>query len=55
MSGIALALVLWVAGLGIYFWRTTEEQREGHLVIVWGILLLPSLYFGVKLLARLFD
>ena len=45
-----LLTLLWLGGLIAYFHFTTEEQRQGHLLIVWGLMLLPVLYWGGKLL-----
>lgn len=47
MELLALA---WIGGLIAYFHFTTEEQRQGALLIVWVLMLLPVLYWGGKLL-----
>lgn len=42
--------VIWVVGLIIYFTKTTERQRENHLLVMWGILLAPAFYYAFMLL-----
>jgi len=53
MRRMELLAVAWVLGLIAYFGFTTERQRENHLLIAWIFLLLPALYFGIKLLLSL--
>ncbi|MGE5522375.1 MAG: hypothetical protein ACM3SS_01575 [Rhodospirillaceae bacterium] len=45
-----LLAVLYIAGLIFYFVKTTEEQRERHLLVMWGLLLLPVVVGLVRLL-----
>ena len=36
---------LWILGLVVYFSVTDERQRENHLVVMWGLLLLPVIVY----------
>lgn len=49
-GGLALLAILWIVGLIVYFTKTTEAQRQGHLVIVWGLMLVPSVIGLLRLL-----
>ena len=42
--------ILWVVGLIAYFMLTSQRQRENLLLITWGLMLLPVLYYAVRLL-----
>ena len=44
-----LLAVIYVAGILFYFTRTSERQRENHLLIVWGLLLIPCIIGLVRL------
>jgi hypothetical protein len=39
--------VLWLAGLVAYFSMTTPRQRENHLLVMWGLLLLPAVAYPI--------
>ena len=41
------------ARLVAYFLKTTPRQRENHLLVMWGLLLLPVVFYSVRLLAGL--
>ena len=42
--------LFWVAGLIAYFSMTTERQRENLLLVTWGLMLVPVVYFVVRVL-----
>lgn len=48
-----LLAALWIIGIIVYFSTTTERQRENHLLVMWGLLLVPAVFYGVKLLLGL--
>jgi hypothetical protein len=47
MEFLALA---WVGALIIYFFLTTERQRENFLLVAWVLMLLPVGYSAIKVL-----
>lgn len=47
---MGILALLWGLGLLAYFAYTNERQRENVLLIMWGLMLLPTAYYGVKLL-----
>jgi len=48
-----LITIAYGIGLVAYFLSTTPRQRENHLLVVWGLLLLPVIVYGVRRLAGL--
>lgn len=45
-----LLIPAWICGLIVYFAFTTERQRENLLLITWAIMLLPAVYYAVRIL-----
>lgn len=47
---MAILAVAWIFGLILYFFLTTERQRENFLLVTWVLMLLPVGYYAVKVL-----
>lgn len=41
--------IAWIVGLVAYFKLTTERQRENILLVTWGLMLLPVIYYLIRL------
>ena len=39
-----LLIPVWLIGLAWYFTKTTPQQREDHLLIMWAVLLAPVVF-----------
>ena len=48
-ANVELLIPLWLTGLVAYFSLTTERQRENLLLITWGLMLLPVVYYAIRL------
>lgn len=44
---MAALTLIWIVGLGLYFWKTSERQRENYLLVMWVLLLLPVVGYPV--------
>lgn len=53
MREMAALTIIWILGFGLYFWKTDERQRENHLLVMWGLLLLPVIGYPIMRLIGL--
>ena len=44
---MAALTLIWIVGLGLYFWKTNERQRENHLLVMWALLLVPVIGYPI--------